>query len=246
MGHIDLSKWDSEHFGIKIGRYSAHTLEDICSDIKQAKTDGYELLIARIPTDCLDIVNKLERHGFRVKDTLVRYRISLEDINFLERNVGLKIRTAAFDDIDILKEIASKTFKNYMGHFHADESLSKEKCDELYIKWAVNSITDKKIADEVLIAENDTYMLGFAAMKVVLHEESDVVLTGTASEARHRGVYSELMKEAINRSKTKKLKYISTGTQVNNYIVQNVWMKLGAKIFDSYYTLHLWLESVKE
>ena len=85
MGYIDLSKWDSEHFGIKIGRYSAHTLEDICSDIKQAKTDGYELLIARIPTDCLDIVNKLERHGFRVKDTLVRYRISLEDINFLER-----------------------------------------------------------------------------------------------------------------------------------------------------------------
>lgn len=246
MGHMESCEWDSKHFGIKIGRYTPNNPKDAGSDIERAKAEGYEFLMTRVSTARLDIVNQLEYRGFRVKDTLVRYRISLEDINFLERNVGLKIRTAAFDDIDILKGIASKAFKNYMGHFRADESLSKEKCDELYIKWAMNAITDKKIADEVFIAEDEKGALGFATIKIISDEESEVVLFGTAPEARRRGVSFECIKESINWSKSKKLKYFLLGTQVNNYIVQNVWMKLGAKIFDSYYTLHLWLEGVKE
>ena len=241
MGQIELCEWDSKHFGIKVGKYSADIPEDISSDIKRAKADRYELLVTRAPTDRLDIVNELEACGFRVKDTLVRYRISLRDTNFLERKADLKIRTATANDINMVRKIASETFKNYIGHFHADRSLSKQKSDELYVKWAVNSIVDRRLADEILVAEEDKYILGFATIKVISHGESGVMLTGIAPEARRRGAYSELMREAINWSKTKKLEYISTGTQINNHIVQHVWMKLGAKIFASYYTLHLWL-----
>ena len=243
IGHIESCEWDTKHFGIKIGRYTPGNPKDAGSDIERAKAEGYELLITRLPTDQVDIINHLENQGFRVKDILVRYRLSLDNMDFLaHNNISFKIRNATPTDINIVREIARTTFKNYMNHFRADELLSKEKCDDLYVEWAVNSIIDTKIADEAFIAEDEKGVLGFATMKIISDEESEGVLSGTAPEARRRGVYSELIKERINRSKSKKLKYLLLGTQVNNYIVQSVWIKFGAKIFTSYYTLHLWLE----
>ncbi len=245
MGRIELCEWDSKHFGVKIGRYAPDNLKDIGREIERAKAEGYELLITRLPIDQVAIVNHLESLGFRVKDILVLYRVLLDNTDFLEHNgISFTIRSATPTDIDMVADIARTTFKNYRGHFHADELLSKEKCDELYVEWAINSIVDRKIANEVFIAEGETRLLGFATIKIISDEESQGILFGTAPEARGRGVYSEFIKEAINWSKNKKLKYLVLGTQVNNYVVQNAWTKVGAKIFTSYYTLHLWLGKV--
>jgi len=246
MGCIELSEWDSKHFGVKIGRYAPDNLKNIDSEIGRAKSDGYELLITRLPTDQVAIVNHLESLGFRVKDILVLYRVLLDNIDFLKHDaISFTIRTSTTADIDMVADLARTTFKNYGGHFHADELLSKEKCDELYVKWAINSIVDRKIADEVFIAEDETRLLGFATMKIISDEESQGILFGTAPEARGQGVYSEFSKEAINWSKNKKLKYLVYGTQVNNYIVQNALTKVGARVFTSYYTLHLWFEKIR-
>ncbi|MFX0096373.1 MAG: GNAT family N-acetyltransferase [Candidatus Hodarchaeota archaeon] len=244
MGVIRKSEWDSEHFGIKVGRYMPHTIDDVLPDIDFAKNDDYDLLIARIRTDQVGLINEIEETKFKLKDAIVEYILNLDNVEFFEHKGSFKIRKATEHDVEHVKTIAYDSFKDYIGHFHKNMALNRKKCDELYVKWAENSIRDKNVADVVFIAENKEYKLGFGTVKTISDEESRGVLFGTTPEARGRGVYTELLKEAINWSKRKMSKLFVYGTQINNYIAQNVLIKLGFKILSSFYTFHLWIKDL--
>jgi len=244
MGQIIFSNWDSEHFGVKIGKYIPHAPEDISSDMERARAEGYNLLITRISTNEIEIVNALEKNGFELKDTIVHYKVNLERTEYFPSASAFNIREARIEDAPVVREIAKRTFKDYIGHFHKDKRLEKDKCDELYAKWAENSVKDKNIAEAVLIAEEDHRILGFATIKIISEHESQGILFGTAPEAQGRGVYTTLIREAINWSKRRNLKEFIYGTQVDNYVVQNVFMKVGGEIYRSFYTLHCWIRDV--
>ena len=242
MGKVEYSQWDSEHFGIKIGRYVLGSLQEVPNDVEQAKMEGYDLLITRVPTEEVNVVNALEDNCFRIKDTLVRYKIDLKDITPLKHEGKVQIRMAEKHDLNAIKTIARHTFKEYAGHFHNDKLLGRKKCDDLYVKWSENSLLDRNIAQAMFIAEEREKILGFATMRHVSKDESEGVLFATSPQARERGIYSEFIKEAINWSKRNKYKHLLLGTNINNYIIKNIWTGFGANIYASYYTMHLWMD----
>lgn len=242
MGVIKERMWDTKHFGIKIGEYIPDKYERVEEDLKRAKDDGYMLLITRLLTNEIGMVNVLEKNEFELKDTIVEYKVNLERIEYFPSTSIFNIREAGIEDIPELREIAKRTFKDYIGHFHRDNRLEKNKCDELYVKWVENSVKDKNIADTVLIAEAGHSILGFGAIKILSKHKSRGILFGTSPEMRKRGVYKTLIRQAINWSKRENLKEFIYGTQVDNYVVHNVFMKVGGRVYRTLYTLHCWLD----
>lgn len=243
MAEIRLKTWDTEHFGIKIGEYILDTGGDVGEDVARAGGEAYSLLVARIAADRIEIVNALERNGFELKDTIVHYRVDLGEAEYFAPTSDFNVREATTDDLPAVREIAKGAFRDYIGHFHKDRRLDRQRCDELYERWAENSMKDKDLADTVLIAEENRSILGFFAIKLTANHESQGILSGTAIEAQGRGIYTAFIKEAINWSKRQNLRDLVLGSQVNNYRVQNVWMKVGARVFRSLHTFHCWPDS---
>ena len=136
----------------------------------------------------------------------------------------------------------AKRFEGTYGHYHADERLDNSKCDEVYVSWAVSSCVSRDFADEVLVAELNGRVVGFATLRINSPDESEGVLFCVDSSAQRMGVYRSFMIHGMRWSVSKRMRSMVVSTQLINTPVQKVWTRLGFAIGDSYYTLHKWFD----
>lgn len=236
MNSLCEDKFNSEIFRMNMGNLIIDDLSEINSILIQAKKQGYDHLSAKINTNDLITCNLLLQKGFKIVDTLVSYQYDYEKTPLLQYhyNQDVIIKPVESCDIDELSRIAHDSFFN--DRFHNDPSLKNELCDLYYEKWIYNSCHG--FADLVLVGKDkENNILGFGTGKIVSDKESALVLNAVTEYARGKGVYTAMIWEAMNYFKDR-TRYLTLGTQINNYAVQKAWSKLGFKIFDSKYVLH--------
>ena len=78
---MEESKIDTIRFGFKVGKTDGEIFRE--SSPKEIKDicDEYKLIIARVNLDDIDLINKLEDIGFRIKDTQITYQHNLNNFN---------------------------------------------------------------------------------------------------------------------------------------------------------------------
>jgi GNAT superfamily N-acetyltransferase len=145
-----------------------------------------------------------------------------------------------------VERVAAGAFQGYYGHYHADPKLDRNKCDEGYVSWAVRSCTLKQVATEVLVAERDNQIVGFATLRLNSPEEGEGVLFGVAPEAQGIGIYRSFMVSGMQWCKEQQVKRMIVSTQVTNVAVQKVWCRVGFEPAYSYYTFHKWFGSGRD
>ncbi len=240
MGRIIFLNWDSKHFGLKIGKYIPTEVEKIRYDLDVARKEGYDLLISRIPIENINIANSLEKYDFELKDTLIQYEINIENQEILLKPGKFKIRSAEDKDILAVEKVAMMSFENYIGHFHRDKRLNNTKCTELYVKWAINSLKNKELADVVFVAEDDSDIIGFGTIKIISKDGAQGILFATRPDSRRKGVFTVLIQNSVAWCKNQGIRKFIYGTQIDNYPVHRVLAKIGGKICEAYYTFHWW------
>ena len=240
MDLVELSEWDTNHFGFKVAKIETTPRGQISEIIEQCCRKNIKLLICRCNTNDIIYAHSLEEEGFELMGTLVTYSAELENMQTLPIPDRVVIRPFQEEDIGFIADIAAKGFKNYIDHFHADPRLNADKCDDLYHQWAHNSCYDKSLADEVLVAEIGKHIVGFLTIKVMGGEAGELVLAGVNHDTRGKGVYQSFIAAGINWCKYRGLSRVESKTQINNYAVQKVWSDLGLRISNSFYILHKW------
>ena len=175
-------------------------------------------------------------------DTLVYYSIDLINTRIFSDNGKVTIRKVRLGEEDRVKAVAGEAFRGYYGHYHADERLDDFKCDEVYISWAVNSCVSRDFADEVLVAELNGRVVGFATLRINSSDESEGVLFCVDSSAQRMGIYRSFMIHGMRWSVSKGMRNMVVSTQLINTRVQKVWTRLGFAIRNSYYTFHKWFD----
>jgi GNAT superfamily N-acetyltransferase len=233
------SEVDSERFGVRVARANVVSenfprVMDFCS------AERIDLLIARCPTSELDTVHKMESAGFSLMDTLVYYGFDLLRGAIPEDSPRALVRKILPEDQAQVERVAAAAFHGYYGHYHADPRLDQGKCDQGYVAWAVRSCTLRNVATEVLIAERENRIVGFATLRLNSKEEGEGVLFGVAPEAQGAGIYRSFMVSGLQWCKQQQVKRMIVSTQVTNVAVQKVWCRLGFEPGYSYYTLHKW------
>lgn len=239
---VDLSPIDGERFGISVARASVVAPDALASVNDFCRENGVNLLIARCPASELRTAQAMERDGFSLMDTLVYYARNLKKTPIPSDIGTVPVRPARPGEAEAVERVAAESFRGYFGHYHADGRLPRKQCDQVYTSWAVRSCTSRDVADEVLVAERDANIVGFATLRLNSPEEGDGVLFGVDPSAQGHGIYRSLMIHGMEWCVSKGATRMVTSTQINNVAVQKVWARLGFEPSHAYYTFHKWFD----
>lgn len=240
---IDLSAVDEARFGMRTARAYVSTESDITAAQSFCKEHAVKFLIVRVPSEALHTVQTLEAQGAQIMDTLIYYRRDLTRTPLPELPAPPPaIRSITDADVPAVQQVAQTAFAGYLGHYHADRRLDPALCDAGYVEWAVRSSTSRAVADDVLVADENGAILGFATMRINSQTQGEGVLFGVAPQAQGRGIYRGFIIHAIHWCAARSLTEIVVSTQITNIAVQKVWVRLGFEPSHSFYTLHQWFD----
>ncbi len=241
--NISRSSIDESRFGVRVARASGVSSANLMEVLNYCSDNDVKLLIARASASDIRDAQAMERAGFLLMDTLVYYARNLTKNPLPEDSSKVPIRCIDPQDEDSVRAVAAEAFKGYFGHYHADSRLDRDKCDAGYMDWAVRSCVDRKTADEVLVAEMDGSVVGFATLRLNGKSEGEGVLFGVHPSAQGHGIYKSFMVRAMQWFKERGAEQMVVSTQINNLAVQKVWVRVGFEPSHAYYTFHRWFDN---
>jgi GNAT superfamily N-acetyltransferase len=236
---IYLSELDYQRFGYKTAQARLNSADEQSQLSQFCVDNAVELSIVRVPSSELSLLQNLEDEGYRMMDCLVYYAFKF-DKKAVPSERKYHTRPVLPEELDEVVTIAQESFKGYMGHYHADPRLPKEKCDEVYVDWAANSVKSREVAHEVLVVAALGHLDAFATLRMNNPQEGEGVLFGVAPHAQGLGIYQSMMIGAMQWVHGKGANQMVVSTQITNIAVQKVWARLGFEMDRAYYTLHKW------
>lgn len=244
QNQIYLSAIDEERFGTRTARAPEVTLEDLPSIMHFCLANGVVLLIARCLTSDLRAAQAMEREGFALMDTLMYYGRDLVKKAIPFDTGKALVRQIRPGEEHKVKAIAAESFRGYSGHYHADERLDRTKCDEAYMSWAFLSCVSRDVTDEVLVAELDDSIVGFATLRLNSQEEGEGVLFAVAPSFQGQGIFRSLIIHGMEWCLSKGAMRMVYSTQITNILVQKALIRVGFEHSHAYYTFHKWFDRI--
>lgn len=245
---INVSDWDSKHFGVIIGKtdfllfQNSVELFDRLRFFQNVKERlyklNYQLVFIRHLLNDFSTTNSILRAGGIMTDVLLTFHKNVANEGSADNHCAIsKIRDARKEDSQAIGDLARRVFRN--SHFHSDSRLSLS--DDLYVKWSLNSLNG--MADNVLIAEENNVLCGFITCNVK-RPLSDVeygVIDLIAVDPRYqkKGIGLLLLNETLRLFPSQTCFYI--GTQATNIPAVRLYEKAGFRLVESDATLHFWV-----
>lgn len=239
-----ISELDSNRFGFLIAKLSDNHL-NIEILLNFLRNNNVKLVLTKIPCENIDLINTYEQNGFIVKDFQVTYRYDLnkyQEVFPIIKN-DIIIRDAEIKDIDQLEIIASSEFFNY-GHYSADKKLDINKCNEIYVDWVRNSLTNSEFSDKFIVAEFNNEIAGFLTFKIFNHNEFKYAAGGigaVSNKYKNQSIFKQVSQEGIKWAKVNNFDWVEHNVLVINYPVNRSFTNQGFKIYKSFLTMHCWL-----
>ncbi len=257
--NISLSALDEKRFGIVTAKATLDANDDANDDANAAnfkqkvlnwcEKENVQLLIARVPTEQIDLVQELEQAGFILTDTLVYFRnkhLVETEIGLTELDGEFSWRIAVPGDSEDIAQLATKVFSDYGGHYHADRRLNRSDCDLVYVSWAENSCVKSACSDVMLLVTYESKPVGFLTIKMQEADETgEIMLNGVHPDFQGKGLYRSLILLAKKWAIQQQLKQLVVSTQITNLAVQKVWCRQGFEPHKSVYTFHKWFTAAQ-
>lgn len=238
---IFISDIDKERFGIKTARVVGLTAESLSSVLEFCARERVTLLIARCSMADLQAAQAMEKSGFLLMDTLIYYCLNITRQPVPDDNGVVKLRPIRAEEEEEMISVARDAFNGYLGHYHTDPKLDKNKCDEAYIDWAHKAFAARS-SDNFLVGEMDGRIVGFGVMRINNPDEGEMFLGGIHSDFQGQGMYRSFLSKGMEWCLSKKTGKMIISTQLKNISVQKVLIKLGFEISRGYYTYHKWFD----
>jgi len=241
---VELHFLESERarFGYRIARLN---LDSLCEPadaeriVRMCRSSDVEMLILRVPTEEISLVQALEALEFRSMDCLVYYQCPVEDVQSCQA-FTVEIRDATGEDATAVAEIARLCFSDYPSHYHADARLDHNKVTEAYMDWAQRSCADREVASCVYLPIVGGTIAGFITLRQNSPTEGEGVLNAVHPGFAGAGIYGQLITRSKQWCRDNGMKKLIISTQISNLKVQRTWSNRGFHLYKSYYTLHRW------
>ncbi len=233
------SKIDSTRFGFKVGKIFKDTSLDVI------KNNDYKMVIARVDFNDVELINRLEEIGFRIKDTQITYKHNLQNLKVydsFEVDPLITLRDFKESDTNYLVDIAKSSFNNY-GHYFNNKNLDRKKCLEVYEDWAYNTCTKKEVADKIIVACKDNKPVGYLSFKIYEDSLGKRYAVGgmgaVDSKLRGANIFPRILKKGLDWSYDSNLDWCEHNVLVNNFSVNKSMIKTGFMPNKHIITMHL-------
>lgn len=207
--------WDSDHFGIPIGRLLSPAVSevDLTKALEHADAAGIRCLYWLSTPDEAQIALG-QRAAFKKVDVRVELAADLGSQPLpLKETPG--IREAAESDLASLKELASRSHRN--TRFYTDRSFARAAADGLYAAWIEGSFNDP--TQTVYVSGPPGEPDGYIAFGVTQEGHGVIGLIAVAESQRGGGIGSALVSAFIYLQPFIAIIYaISTGADQLNFI----------------------------
>jgi dTDP-4-amino-4,6-dideoxy-D-galactose acyltransferase len=233
MVRLESLEWDTQHFGVSVGRLSLgedDTVEEVTRSLGKSK---FDCVMCRVPTANTKETNLLEEAGFKLKDIRVHLDLDLEGYSRSRRASESEIRPMQSSDISQVRAISRSSF--WSTHFHMDEGFRRDKVDEMYSLWI-----DKALRENygMSVAYQDGKVVGFLASK---EEDGSfyIELVAVAKDSRGKGIGEDLVAQSLDQAK-RDFSSATIGVQLTNVAAIRLYEKIGFRILSSESTFHWW------
>ncbi|HUN54472.1 MAG TPA: GNAT family N-acetyltransferase [Smithella sp.] len=238
---VFISDIDTERFGIKTARVVGLTADRLPSILDFCAKEQVTLLIARCNLADLEAAQAMEKEGFLLMDTLVYYNLDLTRRSVPADNGVAHVRPIRIHEEEAMILVAKESFRGYCGHYHADQRLDNNKCDEAYVDWARKAYASRD-SENFLAGEIEGTIVGFGVLRMNNPDEGEMFLGGIHPDFQGQRIYHSFLCKGMEWCLSKNAKKMIISTQLKNISVQKVLIKLGFELSRGYYTYHKWFD----
>lgn len=220
---LTADAWLSERLGV-----AAFHKRDLESPF--VRPSGPAFVDAKVPTAQVATARALQDEGFRVVDTALTFGGRIIDG---PPAPGVIVRQVEVADRREVRGLARAVMTT--SRFHLDPCLDDEVASELKAEWVDGFFAGRR-GDQLLVAEIEGDLAGFA---LLLERDPDTVivdLIGTSSTHRQRGVGRSLM---CALPRTTGVGFVTVGTQASNIPSVGLYTGVGLRLTASTFVLHL-------
>lgn len=228
--------WDSDHFGLSIGRLLLPEVSevDLTAALLSADAAGVRCLYWLSDPDEAQVALGRQA-GFKKVDVRVELALDLASQPFaMKRAPG--IRRAVDSDLLSLKTLASRSHRN--TRFYTDTSFSKDRADAMYAVWIERSFNDP--TQTVLVSGPPGEPDGYIAFGASEEGQGAIGLIAVAELQRASGIGSALVSTAIRRLAEQGISQIEVVTQGDNDAARRLYDGMGFTERKRFIWLHRW------
>lgn len=243
-------QWDRGHFGYAVGRVEhlqgadEQVLECLVGEtVRRMKEQCVRMCSARLSSDALGALNRLERWRFRyVEQTLSPWR----DLStWVPMGFGVTRPTRA-EDIERTCAIARTAFRT--DRFHRDMRFDRAAADGVYEQWVRSWHADPSPGHYSRVLILDGAVAGFfmfellAPLEEGAHTVARVVLNAIDASVAGHGHGFRMYCDALDVA-SEAARYATAVVAAANPAVVNLYEKLGFRLTSSgEVTMHWWSE----
>lgn len=226
---IETLDWDSEFFGVSVGRVAPATT-DLVAAAAEADAKGVDCTYLLLAADDADRLMEAQRAGFTVVD--IRIELGAETVSVDDPDHGCRI---ADPDADAswLKRIASQRFTN--SRFFADPHFGREAAGGLFEAWITRGLAGD---GRQVVVLDDRAGFVICGRDTSLHEGIIELIATSDSAARGSGL--RLMSGAHDWFLAQGLRSASVVTQVANVPALRLYERVGYRARRTDIWLHRW------
>lgn len=230
---FQILNWDTEFFRFKVAKIANDLSLDIDYATKELNKGSIKLayLFSNKPLE--DSVLNNEFYNIFLVHKRIPLVKTLTKVTKIHEKISLYKKTFPEDELISLAQLAGSH-----SRFGADPNIPRDKFNELFKLWMINSVK-KKIASEVLVYREEGKIIGFGTIKV----ENGVAQTPLfAVERKHegKGVSFALMRAIETILLERGCKKVLGGTQEMNKKALAVYERYGLELQDPEYVYHFW------
>lgn len=235
----EVLTWDSEFFGVPIGRVIGHQIEaGQALAIRQwCAEQGIACLYFLADTEPSSNSRIAEELGFRLADIRITFEI-MRPKSIAPFPHNPRFRLARADDYAALQQTARTAYQQ--SRFYADPCFPREKASALYDVWLKRSIQEG-YADATWVAtDDDERPIGY----ITCHRdatEGRIGLVGVAETARGQGIALALLERSLAWFWEQGMESVSVVTQGRNIGAQRLYQRAQFVTRAVQLWYHLWL-----
>lgn len=229
---VERLSWDSDFFGLRIGRAFVGSIEDCCALATQKehlKAD-YDLVYV-----FGDQGVEFSCEGTKLVDRKVVYALS--ECSCFKTDENVKLWDCKEPITDALLYLALVSGK--YSRFKLDNQFPSCGYERLYSRWIEQSV-NHSMATEVFCYMVDCTPKGLVTLD--LKEGGGTIgLVAISEDYQHRGVGTAMMRHVVSYAKEHHCKKLSVATQYDNAPACRLYEKVGFRVESMTNVWHWWL-----
>lgn len=202
--------------------------------IEAAERQGTWMMQAKVAVSTPARVGDLVRLGFSLIDTNVQLDLACERSAPLPGSAdGFEVRDAKAAERAAVEEVSARNLVT--SRFHADPRIAPADAEAIKRRWAGNFFEGKR-GERLLVAIGGGVVRGFL-LTLERGEQGVIDLIALDPAARGKGVAGMLVSAWLGAAPA--LRRIFVGTQISNVTAIRAYQKLGFRLKDASYALHM-------